>query len=117
MLTNERTVTVLGTEIQVLFRKEAEDEKLEELGGYYDSTVQRIVVRIPEEDKLSVEKLEAVQKKTLRHEILHAFLHESGLDYSSCQPEAWATNEEMIDWFAIQEPKIFDVYQQQGLLD
>ena len=89
MLTNERTVTVLGTKIQVLFRKEAEDEKLEELGGYYDSSVQRIVVKIPEEDKLSVEKLEAHQKKVLRHEILHAFLHESGLDYSSCQPEAW----------------------------
>lgn len=116
MLTKEISVCVLGTQIQVIFRKEEEDEKLEELGGYYDSTLKRIVVKIPEEDKLSVGDLEAHQKKVLRHEILHAFLCESGLDFSSCQADAWATNEEMVDWFAIQSPKIFKVYSEQQLL-
>lgn len=43
----------------------------------------------------------------LRHEIIHAYLFESGLNANSNKFEqGWATNEEMIDWFAIQLPKI-----------
>ncbi len=51
---------------------------------------------------------EAYRKRTLRYEIMHAFLNESGLSDSSNQyGGAWAKNEEMVDWFAIQSPKIF----------
>lgn len=116
MLTEPKKINVLGTEIQIEFRKEEDDPKLEELGGYFDSSINLIVVKIHEEDKYSVKDLEAHQKKTLRHEITHAFLYESGLDWSSIQPEAWATNEEMVDWFAIQAPKIFKVFQELGVL-
>ena len=41
-------------------------------------------------------------RKVLRHEIIHAFLNESGLRENS----EWAYNEEMIDWLAIMIPKI-----------
>lgn len=39
--------------------------------------------------------------KTLRHEIVHAFLYESGLS-----SEDWAGNEDLVDWLAIQFPKM-----------
>ena len=61
---------------------------------------------------------ETYRKKTLRHEIMHAFLNESGLSDSSNRfDSAWAKNEEMVDWFAIQSPKIFKVFVELGILD
>lgn len=52
----------------------------------------------------------------MRHEILHAFLFESGLSENAGFSGCWATNEEMVDWFAIQSTKIYDVYLKLGLV-
>lgn len=116
MLTESRTINVLGTEIGVVFREEKQDPKLEELGGYFDATENLIVVKIPEKETMSCKNLENYQKKVLRHEIIHAFLHESGLDWSAASSDCWATNEEMVDWLAIQAPKIFKVFREQKLV-
>lgn len=116
MLIEPRKINVMGTEIRVEFRKEADDPMLDGMGGYYDSSVNLIVVKIAEDEKYSVKDADAVQRKTLRHEIIHAFLYESGLDWSSAPSDAWAVNEEMVDWFAIQSPKIFQVSREQGLI-
>ena len=117
MLTESRTINVLGTDIRVLFREEKQDKKLETLGGYYDSTQSMIVVKVPDQgDDFAVGNPEQFQKDVLRHELIHAFLRESGLDWSSSPAECWATNEEMIDWFAIQSPKIFKVFREQRLV-
>lgn len=116
MLTEARTINVLGTDIRVLFREEKQDQKLQELGGYFDATENLIVVKIPEKDLMSCGNLENTQKKVLRHEIFHAFLHESGLDWSASPVDCWSTNEEMIDWLAIQSPKIFKVFREQKLV-
>ena len=56
--------------------------------------------------------LEWYEKKILRHEIIHAFLFESGLAENSATSESWATNEEMVDFFAIQFPKILSIYEE-----
>ncbi len=53
-------------------------------------------------------------KATLRHEIVHAFLGESGLSANSNESDAWARNEEMVDWFALQGPKIYKAWQEAG---
>ena len=54
---------------------------------------------------------------TLRHEIFHAYLNESGLQCSSLTFNgAWARNEEMVDWLAIQSPKIFKTFNEVGCL-
>lgn len=116
MLTEPRTINVLGTNVKIVFRKEAEDPKLEELMGYYDSSVSMIVVKIPEGDKFSLANLENCQMKTLRHEIIHAFLYESGMDWNASGTDCWATNEEMVDWFAIQAPKIYKIFREQRLV-
>ena len=56
-------------------------------------------------------------KKTLRHEIMHAFLNESGLSDSSNQyGGAWAKNEEMVDWIALQGEKIYNAWKEANAL-
>ena len=46
-------------------------------------------------------------RKNKRHEIIHAFLFESGLAENS----EWAQNEEMVDFFAIQFPKLMEAFK------
>ncbi|HJA90843.1 MAG TPA: hypothetical protein H9948_08655 [Candidatus Jeotgalibaca merdavium] len=45
--------------------------------------------------------------KNIRHELIHVFLFESGLGENS----QWAQNEEMVDWFARQFPKLLKAFQ------
>jgi len=60
---------------------------------------------------------EKTEKCTLRHELVHAFLNESGLMWNSFTPDkAWAKNEEMVDWIAIQSPKLFKVFREVNAL-
>jgi len=62
------------------------------------------------------DKIKRYQNKIARHEIVHAFLYESGLDCNSLKQYNWAENEEMVDWFAIQGPKIFKIYKELDIL-
>jgi len=55
-------------------------------------------------------------KQVLRHEIIHAFLYESGLYGSSLSSDRWALNEEMVDWLAIQFPKILKAFEDVGCI-
>ena len=116
MMTEPKVISVLGRDIQILFRKENTDPKLKNCVGYFDSSKGWIVCKILEPDERSLEDLDRYQKEVIRHEIIHAFLYESGLDACSGPAENWASNEEMVDWFAIQSPKIFQVFQEQGLV-
>ena len=92
---------------------------LKEMDGYMDSSTRTIVV----DDMHYAEKqpgtkanmLEYVRQVT-RHEIIHAFLFESGLDTSSGKADNWAGNEEMVDWFSIQIPKIQRCMQEARVL-
>lgn len=119
-----RKINVLGTEYRIETHKVSEDSYLEEKGlaGYCAECSKVIVVADMSEEKyfpyMDETEKEAYRKRTLRHEIMHAFLNESGLSDSSNQyGGAWAKNEEMVDWFAIQSPKIFEVYLELGIID
>lgn len=116
MMTNPKVIDVLGTDIQILFRKANDDPKLLTCVGYFDCSKHWIVIKVLEPDSMSLADLDLYQKEILRHEIIHAFLYESGLDACSGAAENWAINEEMVDWFAIQSPKIFKVFKEQGLV-
>lgn len=116
-------INVLGTKYQIETHKVSEDSYLEEnkLSGYCGEDSKLIVIADMSEEKYfsGMDELEreAYRKRVLRHEIMHAFLNESGLSDSSNQyGGAWAKNEEMVDWFAIQSPKIFKIYSELGLL-
>lgn len=119
-----RKINILGTEYRIETHKVSEDSYLEKnkLAGYCGEEEKLIVVADMSEEKyftgMDEKAQETYLKKTLRHEIMHAFLNESGLSDSSNQyGGAWAKNEEMVDWFAIQSPKIFKVYSELQLID
>lgn len=117
-------INVLGMEYRIETHKVSEDSYLEDnkLSGYCGEEEELIVVANMSEEKyftgMDEKAQEAYRKRVLRHEIMHAFLNESGLSDSSNQyGGAWAKNEEMVDWFAIQSPKIFKVYSELGIID
>lgn len=119
-----KKINILGTEYTIETHKVSEDSYLEKnkLAGYCGEESKLIVIADMSEEKyfsgMDEKEQEVYRKRTLRHEIMHAFLNESGLSDSSNQYSgAWAKNEEMVDWFAIQSPKIFKVYSELGLLE
>lgn len=118
-----RKINILGTEYRIETHKVSEDSYLEKnkLAGYCGEESKLIVIADMSEEKyfsgMDEKEQEVYRKRTLRHEIMHAFLNESGLSDSSNQyGGAWAKNEEMVDWFAIQSPKIFKVYTELDIL-
>lgn len=110
-------VDVLGTKYRIEVRKWDDDPFLKEkqLYGYCSEYEKLIVIadsKTQDFGDLNDAERENATKCTLRHEILHAFLTESGLSSSSaCWNAPWAKNEEMVDWIAIQFPKILEAYR------
>lgn len=116
-------INVLGAEYTVTVKKYNEDEVFERrsIDGYCDGLTKQIVYCDMHTYKgwehESQETIEAAQKETMRHEIVHAFFHESGLADSSLNLDgAWAKNEEMVDWIALQGQKIYKAWQEAGAL-
>lgn len=109
---------VLGTNYRIFFKSGEEDTRISNLWGFTDFHTKEIVIHsdIEKETNESCKNLADFKNKVLRHEILHAFLYESGLRENSDNSPAWAENEEMIDWFAIQIPKIVKVYEELNIL-
>lgn len=122
-------INILGEDYTLERTSPSDDKALETLSGYCDSTVKKIVVNgYPDRKKCipdgnggfsiewakntptDVENIGNVIQKTIRHEIVHAFLAESGLD-SECD---WAMSEEMVDWIANQGLKIYKAWQDAG---
>jgi len=116
-------VNVLGTTYSIIIKKYDEDEAFERrsIAGYCDCYQKQIVIcdmftykgwehEFPPSVKIS-------QNQTLRHEIVHAFFAESGLE-DNCLPydDSWPNNEELVDWIAIQGPKIYRAWQEAGAL-
>ncbi len=116
-------VNVLGTEYTIIIKKYEEDKSFErdDCSGYCCGATRQIVVCDMSTYKgWENDPAEAVigeQKKILRHEIVHAFFYESGLACNSNRlDDAWARNEERVDWFALQGPKIYKAWQEADAL-
>lgn len=105
-------VDILGTKYKVIFATEEERPYLNGVDGYMDHSIKEIVVGRFKKGPMSIGDLNSYTKKVLRHEIIHAFLYESGLWNNSGDVEAWAQSEEMTDWFSIQFPKILRAFQE-----
>ena len=117
------TLNVLGTDYTITVKKYDEDEafKRRSIDGYCDGWTKEIVVcdltTHPGWEYDPTEEAIIAQKESIRHEIVHAFLDESGLGYSASNIDsAWSKNEEMVDWFALQGPKIYKAWQEAGAL-
>lgn len=115
------TVNTLGTQWEI--RKEDFDQpelKGKNRSGYCFPAAKQIVVEDLDTDDDWKNESKEVKKKhasaIMRHEVVHAFLYESGLFGDSTGSEAWATNEEMVDWIAIQFPKMYKVFAELDIL-
>ena len=112
-------INILGSEWNIKFGNEEQYPNLKNMDGYCDQSTREIIVDDMEkyqEQLGSKADLRSYKKQVTRHEIIHAFLFESGLDVSSVKAESWATNEEMVDWIAIQMPKIIAAMEKAGAL-
>ena len=100
-------VDVLGVEYTIKESNKVEDMNLENCDGYCDHSTKTIVIDTFQDSPNSLKDLEAYKKQVIRHELVHAFLFESGLGCCS-----WAKDEEIVDWIAAQFPKMIKVFKE-----
>ena len=107
-------INVLGTEYTLtIVPAGGTDPKLESANGYTEPYSKEIVVEELVDNPLSVRNRYAFDCKTIRHELVHAFLTESGMGVCC----AWAINEEVVDWIAVQFPKMMTAMIAAGALE
>ena len=109
------TVNILGSKYEI-YHNVPNDFKYFKNGnidGICDFSVKKIYIAAMEVDDDTYQDLESYKKSVIRHEIIHAFLYESGLNASSTNK--WARNEEMVDWIALQFPKMCEVFKKNYL--
>ena len=103
-------INVLGTNYRII----PKELKNEDIDAFTDNTAKEIVIRT--DNVNNVGDFDFLQKQQLRHEIIHAFLSESGLQCNWQHMEQFGHDETTVDWFAIQSPKIFKVFQELDLI-
>lgn len=107
-------INILGSEWTIEYRNADTDPLLEETGGYADPSVNLIVVSNKRKGD-DVLNFEEIQKRYLRHEIIHAFLFESGMG-SNLEHQQYGHEETMVDWIVIQFPKLRKAFDEAGCL-
>lgn len=105
------TINILGTEYTIEEKTRAEDDTLEACDGYCDKTTKEIVIAKPDKGS-DLKDFDVYRRKVMRHEIVHAFLFESGL-HENWEKEA-GHDETMVDWIAVQFPKMQAVFIKAG---
>lgn len=102
-----KKIQILGTEYQIIPSTSSELKKTLPVDGillglcnFEDKTIQF-------DSSLKGPTL----KRILRHETIHAFFDESGLD-SQFDP---ACDEALIDWIALQFPKMSEAFKKMGI--
>ena len=99
-------VNVLGTNYTIKKMNMVEEPELEQCDGFCDHTTKVIVISDIQERPGSVEDLDVYMQRVIRHELVHAFLFESGLG-----SESWGHDEEIVDWIAQQFPKMLEAFR------
>lgn len=106
------TVNILGAEWTIEYRNAEGGPNL--AGGYADPSINLIVIS-NRSNRDDVADFAEIQKRYLRHEIIHAFLYESGLG-ANYEHQSYGHEETMVDWIAIQFPKMMEVFKEVGCL-
>ena len=96
-----KEVYILGTKYQIKFCDSShmfEDDNTGECDRY-NKIIKINMDLFDESDKSNTENMIAFYRKTLRHEMIHAFFHEMGLD-------CYSEDEYLVDALAIIFPKM-----------
>lgn len=112
-----KKVNILGTEYTI--KMDVPSEKMPFKGdGCMDHSIREIwIADFGESDRDSIKDLNSYRKRILRHEIIHAFLYESGLWNNSGNVKAWGQSEEITDWIALQFPKMLQAFIDVDAID
>lgn len=117
MRVEKKELYILGEAWKLYIGDEKEFPQLKNCDGYTDKTSRCIVV-IDKPEECNLQFFERYQRKVIRHEIIHAFMFESGLH--SCAHYEATENEEhpemIVDWVAVQFPKLLKVFMEAGAL-
>ena len=105
-------INILGVSYTVQYRSRSEDKLLRDCDGYCDETSRKIVINT---ENGNLEDFPRYQKQCLRHEIIHAFLFESGLGYN-WEHKPIGHEETVVDWIATQFPKLLETFEKAGAL-
>lgn len=103
-------VNVLGVEYTI-YKETTEADKpfMRSADGVTDFTTKEIFInQLDNGDPDNFQEIDVYEARTIRHEIIHAILFESGLDNNA----EWPRNEEIVDWIAIQFPKLLNIYKE-----
>lgn len=105
-----KKVNILGEEWTINYKEKDNNPQFKESScdGYCDFSIKSINVENFKREVGTLEDLELYKRQVLRHELIHAVLHESGL--ATCSE--WAVNEEMVDFFAKQMPKLIKIFKE-----
>lgn len=110
------SIDVLGTPYKIIESDRSTHPILDDQClGFCDHTIKTIVIDDcikKKQERDALKNLDYLKLKTKRHELIHAFLFESGL---ACNSD-WAQNEEMVDWIAYQFPKLLTAFQEAGCI-
>ena len=107
-------LNILGAEWNIEYRNADANPDLDGRDEYADPSANLIVIANKRKDE-DVLDFKEIQKRCLRHEIIHAFLFESGLG-PNFEHSGYGHEETMVDWIAIQFPKILKVFKEAGCL-
>lgn len=110
------TVDVLGTPYHIwLDVSKSDDPELALSDGYCDVSVKRIVVCNDEDSDLY--DFAEYRRNSLRHELIHAFMFESGIGPNTKWDWPGQTHpESLVEWIAFQIPKMVDAMKKVGAL-
>ena len=106
-----KKVDILGTTYTIKTDTEKNNPMLIGANGYIERYTKEIIIELTNEGKNydTSKNVGENNDRTLRHEIIHAFLYESGL-LNYCE------NETLVDWIAIQMPKMVKAMTQTKCL-
>lgn len=102
-----KRINILG-EDYIIRPDNASNPKLIDANAYCELYSKEIVYDeslLDKNDCQKFNKLEEYSKKVLRHEAMHAIFFESGCN-------SWANNEELVDFIAVQYPKIKKIFDE-----
>ena len=106
-------IDILGTEYELIETTEQEDVRLDGHDGWcgiYDKEIliEKNIFPNCHESTIELSRSER-SKYAKRHEIVHAYFNESGLDN-------YSANEQLVAWIAVQFPKMLKTFQAAGCI-
>jgi len=98
-----KSIEILGEKYKIKYGDRKTDAKLIGANAYVELYSKEIVLDRLDEEPNTIKNMDWYRRKVIRHEIIHAFLHESGM-------REWAENEVLVDFIALQYPKLFEIF-------